>query len=145
MRQCRYWETDNFSASREIYRLSWTPKVYYRVHKSPPLDPILIQMHPVHNPPPPRSILILSSLLHLGLPSGLFPSDFSPKILYEFLTCPIRATCPRPSQSSWLHDPNNIWWSVRYEAPHYTVFSIWLIFQTTQYSYYCTSVPTLLG
>jgi hypothetical protein len=34
------------------------------------------------------SILILSSYLRIGLPSGLLPSDFSIKILYAFLLSP---------------------------------------------------------
>ena len=41
-----------------------------------------------------RSILILSTQLGLGLPSGLFPSDFPTKTLYTLLSSPIRATCP---------------------------------------------------
>jgi len=41
-----------------------------------------------------RSILILSSHLLLGLPSGLFPSGFPAKPLYTPLLSPIRATCP---------------------------------------------------
>jgi hypothetical protein len=40
-----------------------------------------------------RSILILSSHLRLGLPSGPFPSAFPANILYAFLVSPIRATC----------------------------------------------------
>ena len=41
-----------------------------------------------------RSILILSTHLLLGLPSGLFPSGFPNKTLYTPLSSPIRATYP---------------------------------------------------
>ena len=41
-----------------------------------------------------RSVLILSTHLRLGLPSGLFPSGFPSKIIYTSLSSPIRATCP---------------------------------------------------
>jgi hypothetical protein len=50
----------------------WNPKVHYRVHKSPPLDPILSQLNPVRpiDTYSLRSILMSSSHLRLGLPSG---------------------------------------------------------------------------
>jgi len=53
----------------------------------------LIQSIPSY-PTALRSILILSSHLHQGLPSGLFPSGFRTKTLYTPLPCPIHVTCP---------------------------------------------------
>ena len=41
-----------------------------------------------------KSILILSSHLHLGLPIIFFPSDFGTKTLYTPLVSPLCATCP---------------------------------------------------
>ena len=47
-----------------------------------------------------RSIIILSTHLRLGLPSGLFPSSFPTKTLYTPLSSPICATCPAHLSSS---------------------------------------------
>jgi len=52
-----------------------------------------IQSIPPH-PTSWRSILIFSSHLGLGLPSGLFPSRFPTKTLYTPLLSHICATCP---------------------------------------------------
>jgi hypothetical protein len=83
------------TARQEILLLLWNLKIHDRVRKSSPLVPIIRQMNPVHNIPPycPRSVLILSSHLHLGLPSGLFPSVFQAKMLYIFLMSSMCATC----------------------------------------------------
>jgi hypothetical protein len=70
------------------------PRFNCRVHKSPPQVPILSQINPA--PPYPtslRSILILSTHLRLGVPSGLIPG-FLTNVLYAFLFSHVRATCP---------------------------------------------------
>jgi hypothetical protein len=75
MEQRTSWEANRFSASQEIPQILWNPKIHYRIHKCTPPVSILSQVVPVHNPHPTswRFILILSSHLRLGLPSGFFP------------------------------------------------------------------------
>jgi hypothetical protein len=60
-----------------------------------------------------RSILILSSHLHLGLPIGLFPSGLPTKTLYTPLPSPHTRYMPRPSHSSWFYYPQHIGWGVQ--------------------------------
>jgi len=74
-------EANDHSASQEITSLLWNPKLYYRVNKSLPLAPILSHMNPFYlsHPISLRFILIVSSHLCLGLPSGLSPSGFPTK------------------------------------------------------------------
>ena len=87
-------ETNRFSSSKKIPGIQWNPKVHYCLywarHLSPSWDSS-IQSIPPHSTSW-RSILILSSHLRLGLPSGHFPSGFPTKTLYAPLlshTCSI--------------------------------------------------------
>jgi len=69
-----------------------------------------IQSMPPH-PTSWRSILMLSSHLCLGFPSGLFPSGFPPPKPCMHLSYPHTCYMPRPPHSRFYRQ-NNIGWAV---------------------------------
>jgi hypothetical protein len=89
------WEATSCAATQEFPNVLWSPKVYCRVHKSPPLVPILSQFNEVHI----TSSYLSKIYLNINLPPTSWSSKWSPsfwlshKILYEFLFSPLRATC----------------------------------------------------
>jgi hypothetical protein len=73
----------------------WNSMVHCHIHKSLRLVPILSQISPyLRILSHARSILMLSTHLHLCVLSGLFLSAVLTNILHSLLFIPIYSTCP---------------------------------------------------
>jgi hypothetical protein len=104
------WEAASCAATQQFPNTLQNPKVHYRVHKGPQLVPIQsIPPHPISL----RSILILSSHLRLGLPSGLSFLLVFPSKSYIHSSS-LHACCmPRPSHPPCPDNSNYTWRTVQ--------------------------------
>jgi hypothetical protein len=73
------WKANSSSASQEVPHILCNPKDYYRIHKSPPLVPILSQINPAHALPTDLCKIF----------QGAVPSGFPTEALYALLLSPI--------------------------------------------------------
>ena len=88
MEQSPSCEANRISTSQGIPHIFWNPKDHYGIHRHMSVSwNSSIQSKPQHHTSW-RYILVLSSLLRLGIPSGLFPSSFTTKTLYTSLLSP---------------------------------------------------------
>jgi len=109
MEQSPPWEANKFSASQEIPRNLWNPKVHYRRHKIPPPVPILSQLDPVHTPTPHFLKIHLNIILPTmpGFPKWSLSFRFPHQNPVYASPLPHTRYMPHPSHSSRFYLPNN--------------------------------------
>ena len=76
MDQSPSWEANRFSASQEIPRILWNPKVHCRIHKCPRTVPILSHLDPVHTSTSYFLTIQLNIILHQRLRHSSFKNVY---------------------------------------------------------------------
>ena len=104
-----YWKGNSFSASWEITNILWNLKVLYQVKNIPWLVLILIQMNPVYALHYIWELILLFSQPCLNLPSGPFPSGFSPQpfVFLLFIALLHTSHIPHLCHPPWVDHPSN--------------------------------------
>ena len=104
-----------FSASQEIPRILWNPKVHYRIHKCPPPVPILSQFD-ADQAPTSHLLKIRCNIIvpsTLGSPKWSLSFRSLPPKPCVYQSTPHTHYISRPPHSYRCDHPNNIWWAVQ--------------------------------
>ena len=114
MEQGPSWEDNRFSASQEIPRILWNPKVHYSIHKHRPTLSILSQINPVHASTyhflKIHFNIIFASTPRCSKLSLSIRSLHQNSVIISSVSRKCQVT--RPSHC-WYGHPNNIWWEVK--------------------------------
>jgi hypothetical protein len=119
------WEAASCAATQEFPNVLWNQKLYHRVHKSPPLVPILNLINPVHTTQSSLSKIHFNIIHKFTHWSSYWSNSFwlPPNILCAFFfSLFVLHALPISSSLTWsfyLYLAK----STRHEAPHYAVFS----------------------
>jgi hypothetical protein len=76
MEQSPSWEANIRSISQEVPLLWRHPKIHYRAHKNPALDPILSQMTPIHT---------LASYFQIHFSINRYHTALNPEVLFLYV------------------------------------------------------------
>ena len=123
MEQSHSSEADSFSASREVPRILRNLPIRSRVHNRSPLDYVLSQLNPIHLSRFFEIHFNTNFLSVLGVPSGLFSTDFFTKTVYAFLFFPLAFRMPRLSNSTLFDERSVMVKSTDRESPYYVILS----------------------
>jgi hypothetical protein len=106
-----FWQATSHSASQEIPHLLWNPKFHCRVHNSPPLIPVVSQMHPFVFPLSLPNIHSNIILLYMPVSSERpLPFRFSDQTFLRF---------PHPSHSCYIPHPYHSPYEVYRDGDNY--------------------------
>jgi hypothetical protein len=108
------WGSHNRSASQEILRLLWKPKVHCRVHKSchRSLSKVGSIQSTFSHRSLSRQILILSFIYAKVFRADSSLQAYQPEFSTYFWS-PHACYISRLSHPTWFDYPNNIWWRVQ--------------------------------